>query len=246
MNLHYNKGELIIKEGDYGIAIYKVVKGAIQLFTNSEDREITLSLLGPGEIFGELTFFSKNISTRPTSARAVEDSEVEAWHSASLSKAYDEMPPIIKHITYGLLNRRIRMNKLMTQMSPFDEESAEKSKIDRDDQTSGRLCYRKEVSLPCTYRPVESSVKLRLNGLIRDISISGANMEVRRTNATRISHDPGEEFYLDITLPNGKEIHLTSKIVSSRTPRSSGMPSFGTVFTDMREGSRKELGFFLV
>ncbi len=244
--LTYNKGDLIIKEGNYGTSIYKIINGSVQLFTHAEDREITLSLLGPGEIFGELLFFSKNIATRPSSVRAIEYCVVEAWHPESLGRDYDAMPFIIKHITYELLNRRIRMNKLIAQMTPKEKSvSADPPQEDKP-PSSRRRSNRKPVALHCTYRPVDASPKLRLKGYVRDISISGANMEVQGNALTNFSHDPGEEFFLDLTLPNGKDIHLTARILSLRERRMPGTVSFGMVFTDMREGSKKELGFFLM
>ena len=32
VHLSYSKGELIIKEGDYGISIYKIFKGHVRIF----------------------------------------------------------------------------------------------------------------------------------------------------------------------------------------------------------------------
>ena len=246
VRLKYQKGDLILKEGDFGISVYKIISGSVQVFTQSGDHDITLCLLEQGEIFGELTFFSKDIQTRTASARAIEPVELEVWHPHSLSGEYEAMPIVIKHMTYELLNRSIRMYKLIRQMSIVDDHNAETTESTGEKEASGRLYYRKEVSLPCTYRPVDSSPKTRLNGLIKNISLSGANLEVKRINTTNFSHDSGEEFYVDLTMPNGKEIHLTSRVMAMRDPKIPGMISFGMIFTDMREGSKKELGFFLM
>ena len=80
VKLKYRKGELIIKEGDYGISIYKIVTGKVQILTHSADMEIALALLGPGEIFGEMAFLSKDTEVRSASAKAEQDSELEVWH----------------------------------------------------------------------------------------------------------------------------------------------------------------------
>ena len=57
VHLSYPKGELIIKEGDYGISIYKVLKGNVRIFKKLHDHKFTLATLERGEVFGEMVFF---------------------------------------------------------------------------------------------------------------------------------------------------------------------------------------------
>jgi CRP-like cAMP-binding protein len=56
VRLSYRKGDLIIKEGDYGVSIYKILEGKAVVLQESEGREIPLTTLGIGDIFGERTF----------------------------------------------------------------------------------------------------------------------------------------------------------------------------------------------
>jgi CRP-like cAMP-binding protein len=58
VRLSYRGGELIIKEGDYGISIYKIIKGIVEIFQRVEDRDMIMTHLGPGEVFGEMAFLS--------------------------------------------------------------------------------------------------------------------------------------------------------------------------------------------
>ena len=52
------KGDTLFKEGDDGDRLYVVVDGKLKLGTSSGDgRENLLSILGPGEMFGELSLF---------------------------------------------------------------------------------------------------------------------------------------------------------------------------------------------
>lgn len=242
VRLKYKKGELVIKEGDYGVSVYKIIKGEVQIFIGSGDKETTLARLGPGEIIGEMAFFNRQIEARTHSARATKDSELEIWHPDFLLTQYNEMSSIIRLITEEAVSRLFRINTLITQMTARSEE--EKAP---DKQTlSRRGHYRKEVELPCTYRPIDSSPRLRLNGIVKNISLTGINMEVKGKTMANFPHDPGEEFYIDLRLPNGKDIHVTSRLLSFRKPSFAGMLSMGMVFTDMKEGTRKELGFFLM
>ena len=244
--LAYKKGELIIKENDFGISIYKIVAGKVQIFSQSDNQDVTLALLGPGQFVGEMAFLRKNFGVRSASARAIENAELEAWHPDLISEEYDNMPPLIKYMTDEVQKRLLRLNKFIVQMSIEEEGEGEKIFDDDKKKAVRRVHYRKDVNLACVYRPVDASPGLRLNGSIRNISLTGMNLEARAKTAAKFPHDPGDEFYMELTLPNGKDIQVTARIQALREPRIPGIVSLGMVFTDMREGTRKALGFFLM
>ena len=100
VNLIYDKGDLIIKEGDYGISLYKIIRGSVRVTTRSGPQEILLATLGKGEIIGEISFLNKNILPRSASVRAVLKTEVQVWHPLELQKEYEETPPIIQYISH--------------------------------------------------------------------------------------------------------------------------------------------------
>jgi len=58
--LRYEKGELIIKQGDYGISIYKIVSGKVKIFRIYKGLEVPLATLEPGNINGEMAFMNKD------------------------------------------------------------------------------------------------------------------------------------------------------------------------------------------
>ena len=49
-----SRGELIIKEGEAGDAAYIIINGRCEAFTQQEGQRVSLQLLGPGDVFGEL------------------------------------------------------------------------------------------------------------------------------------------------------------------------------------------------
>ena len=123
IRLKYKKGDLIIKEGDYGISIYKIIQGKVEIFNESDEEEISLATLGSGEVVGEMTFLSRVTERRSASVRALEDTELEVWDPARISKEYEQMPPIIRHIADQALKRLIRMNRLIIKMhAKFQKE----------------------------------------------------------------------------------------------------------------------------
>ncbi len=82
--LRYKKGEQIIKQGDYGISIYIILNGNVEVSRESEGGDVVLATLGPGDIIGEMIFLNKGVEVRSASARALQDSELEVWHPKNL------------------------------------------------------------------------------------------------------------------------------------------------------------------
>ena len=70
-----SRGKVLFREGQEGDRLYVVVEGKIKLGTTSSDgRENLLSILGPGEMFGELSLFDPQ--PRTSTATAVTDARL--------------------------------------------------------------------------------------------------------------------------------------------------------------------------
>jgi CRP/FNR family cyclic AMP-dependent transcriptional regulator len=243
--LTYREGDLIIKEGDYGISIYKINRGKVLIFRQSGDKEVALSNLNPGEIFGEIAFLNKAGETRSASARALEETELEVWHPSMLSKEYQEMPPMLKYVVDQLLARLLRRGHLLVQLT--DQEQKRRKAIERSDPFVSQRCYyRKSVDLECYYQPVGLTPKARLGGRIKDISLSGLGMEIAAQNMSSFSHMAGDLFVLNTVLPNSKSLELEAKVVSLKQGEAPGKLLLGMSVTQLSENAKKLLGFFLM
>jgi len=245
--LNYAEGDLIIKEGDFGISIYEIISGKIGIFVDSEGTEVKVATLGPGMIVGEMSFLSSNTTPRSASARALEDSCLEAWHPAMLSNAYKQMPDILKHITGQALKRLVRVNKMVSGLT-LNKEPTKPSPAKKPSQTwkEKRSAYRKKVNLNCTYRPVKSPESFKLNGRIDDISRGGLFLVVNRTNLSTCPHVTGDKFVIHTAFSPGQEVEMTAKIASVREAKTAATIGLGMAFTDMTSGDQKKLGFFLM
>lgn len=107
-NIRLSKGAVLFSEGDEGDHLYVIVEGKLKLGTSSGDgRENLLSVLGPGEMFGELSLFDPG--PRTSTATAVTDVRL-------LSLGHDMVVPwITRHpqVALELLERlaqRLRRN----------------------------------------------------------------------------------------------------------------------------------------
>ena len=71
----YPYGDFVFKENDVSDAFYIILDGKVRIFvTSKEDADMTLSVLGPMDSFGEIGFISGN--PRVASARAERDSKL--------------------------------------------------------------------------------------------------------------------------------------------------------------------------
>jgi CRP-like cAMP-binding protein len=97
------KGGILFKEGDDGEHLYVIVEGKLKLGTSSGDgRENLLSILGPGEMFGELSLFDPG--PRTSTATAVTDAKM-------LSLGHEKVIPWLKQhpeVALQLLERLAR------------------------------------------------------------------------------------------------------------------------------------------
>jgi len=242
--LKYRKGDLVIKEGDYGVSIYKIVKGKVLIFTESGDVEIPITTLGDGEVIGEMLFLKKAVDRRSASARAVEDSEIEVWHPNMLSKEYDEMPTVIKYIANQALNRLVRMNKMMVQLTARKQKEREVTSADI--WAKKRRFYRKKMEIGFSGRLIGSIARNLLSGYINDISLGGVGMEILNFKSDKNPFKAGDEFFIKTVLPNGKDLEFHAKLVSVKEGKLPGSPFFGMSFTELTDSARKDLGFFLM
>jgi CRP/FNR family cyclic AMP-dependent transcriptional regulator len=94
------KGSILFKEGDDGEHLYVIIDGKLKLGTSSGDgRENLLSILGPGDMFGELSLFDPG--PRTSTATAVTDAKL-------LSLSHEKVIPWLKQnpeVSLQLLTR---------------------------------------------------------------------------------------------------------------------------------------------
>lgn len=242
VHLAFKEGDLIIKEGDYGVSIYKILSGKVGIYIQSDETEIMLATLGKSEIFGEMAFLNAGIEPRSASARALEPTRLEAWHPERLAQEYADMAPIIKYVTNQILMRLGRMNKLIgkygvrKRKAPPPAESA----------ATQREYYRKMVAIPCEYRPLNIQKEIWLKGKIKNISMKGIGLDVSTKNEVNFSHDPGNVFRLRASLSNQRELEMDGRVVSVRKGDTPGRTYMGLAVVNISEDARKTLGFFMM
>ena len=246
--LNYLNGEQIIKQGDYGISIYKILSGKVQVFRKSEGVVVPLATLGAGAILGEMAFFSKDAEVRSASATAIEDTELEVWHPRDLEKKYAQTSRVLKLIIDQALSRLLRINGFMDHLAVKSREETRKPKGKADPWSSTREFYRKEVGIPCKYKPSRGTKGslYPLKGRIKDISMGGLCLEVTPDKESATRYEVGNCFHINAVLPNGHDLNATAEIVSVK--KEPGKVRLGMQFKELPEyyGMKKTLGFFMM
>jgi CRP/FNR family cyclic AMP-dependent transcriptional regulator len=109
------RGEALFDEGDAGDRLFVITAGKIKLGrTSSDGRENLLAVLGPGEMFGELSLFDPG--PRTATATAVADAELVGLGHADLQSFLTGRPEVARHLLQALARRLRRTNDSLADL----------------------------------------------------------------------------------------------------------------------------------
>ena len=110
-----SRGEHLFLEGQDGDRLYVVLDGKMKLTRAAADgRENLISVIGPGEMFGELSLFDPR--PRTSSASAVTDATLAALDHDTLRSWLLERPDVSMHMLQALARRLRRANDVMADL----------------------------------------------------------------------------------------------------------------------------------
>ncbi|HEY2281765.1 MAG TPA: Crp/Fnr family transcriptional regulator, partial [Streptosporangiaceae bacterium] len=113
--LKLHRGERLFEEGDGGDRLYVVLDGKMKLTRAAADgRENLLSVIGPGEMFGELSLFDPR--PRTSSASAVTEVILAALPHDALLPLLRKRPEISLHMLRALVQRLRRANDVTADL----------------------------------------------------------------------------------------------------------------------------------
>jgi CRP-like cAMP-binding protein len=100
------KGDVLFNEGEAGDSLYIVLDGKVKLGrTSSDGRENLLAILGPGQMFGELSLFDPG--PRSATVTTVTDASFASLSHEDLLK-WLEGRPLVAHSLLAQLATRLR------------------------------------------------------------------------------------------------------------------------------------------
>ncbi|MCA0337903.1 MAG: Crp/Fnr family transcriptional regulator [Actinobacteria bacterium] len=112
---HMERGDILFHEGDPGDRLYVLGEGKIKLGQSSPDgRENILAVLGPGEMFGELSLFDPG--PRTATATAVAETQVLALSTEQLREYLSGRPQVALTLLAALARRLRRTNESLADL----------------------------------------------------------------------------------------------------------------------------------
>jgi CRP/FNR family cyclic AMP-dependent transcriptional regulator len=113
---HWDKGEVIFREGDVGDTCYLLRSGAVVLTREHQDgRMVALAELRAGMLFGELAMFRGE--TRSATAEAIEATTAVALLATDVQRLISRNPDIALKLLSSLAERVSRTNERLLQQS---------------------------------------------------------------------------------------------------------------------------------
>ncbi|MBR9971929.1 Crp/Fnr family transcriptional regulator [Magnetospirillum sulfuroxidans] len=97
----FAKGAVIFKEGENGREAYMLQKGKVRIFKTVAGRRITIGVVQPGQVFGELALLDNG--SRMGAAVAEEDITCLTMSKASIDHMMNEAPNGLATLVLSLL-----------------------------------------------------------------------------------------------------------------------------------------------
>ena len=115
----YEDGEAIMHQGEAGDCMYVVQQGKVEITVRSDAEEIVLSVLEAGDVFGEMSLFTKR--ERSATVRAVGQARVMTIDKRGFMKRVHQDPSLAFRILRKMSERVQTLNdevsRLRSQLS---------------------------------------------------------------------------------------------------------------------------------
>ena len=97
----FSAGEVIFWEGDMGEAMYVILSGQVEILLKTGSLEEILTILGPGDVFGEGSFASKK--PRTAKAMATKDTFLYVITRPHLDELIEKAPKVVAKLLMEIL-----------------------------------------------------------------------------------------------------------------------------------------------
>jgi len=107
------EGEIVIKEGDEGKALYIVRTGEFMVFKKlTKGKAVKLAVLGPGDIFGEISILTDGKTT--ASVKAIKNSTVMCLERSKFKELVMLYPVVLDGVS-EIMEKRLATNKAVME-----------------------------------------------------------------------------------------------------------------------------------
>ena len=113
----YDKGEVIVRQGETGDCMFVIQKGEVEALTESNGKELSLRFLGPSEFFGEMALFEKEVRT--ATIRAVKPTRVLTIDKKNFLGGIHDDPSLAFRIVQTMSHR---VRDLTERLTTYEED----------------------------------------------------------------------------------------------------------------------------
>lgn len=116
-NTSYSEGQVVVREGDPGEAMYLLQEGQVRVYTCKGDNQIELAVLGAGACVGEVALLTG--TPRTATVEAIEPCKVLCFHKSQIDEILRAYPKVRKLLNAVILGRaRDTMDKITAPTAP--------------------------------------------------------------------------------------------------------------------------------
>jgi len=122
----YKAGDVIVKEDSHGAAVYVLSSGKVEISKMVQGKRIVLDILGPGEMFGEMSYLAP--APRSATATALEDTVLELLDKNFLDREFNQISSGFREIILNPVKKLRKTNQRLL-LSPRRSEERVRVKI---------------------------------------------------------------------------------------------------------------------
>jgi len=101
----YEKGEIIIRQGDVGECMYVIQEGEVEIYVEKDGQEVRLAVRGAGDFIGEMAVFDRDV--RSATVRALGQVRILTVDKKNFLRRISQDPSLAFRIV-ETMSRRIR------------------------------------------------------------------------------------------------------------------------------------------
>lgn len=137
--------EVIFEKDDHGDKAYIVDSGRVEIYLTDGETETPISVLGVGEIFGEMALVDG--SPRSASARALGECQLTSVSKDQLSERIEQADPIVRLLVNMLIKRIRENNDKLTKSIPGNESLDVKKESKEELEVIKKIKFEKELEV---------------------------------------------------------------------------------------------------
>lgn len=115
----YPKNAVIITEGELGDSLFAIMAGRVKVFIGDEEgREVILKMLGPGDVFGEMSLIDRQ--PRSASVSTIEPCVFKVLSHSSFEVCLERAPRIAVGVMHALAKRLRDADRKISSLALMD------------------------------------------------------------------------------------------------------------------------------